>query len=380
MDDKYQVMPPLTDEEYAELKADIVERGVMVPIEFDEDGNILDGYHRYKICQELGIKDYPTVIRAGMSESDKFTHARKLNMARRHLNQEQRRSLIREQIKATPEKPDYQIAQDLGVDHKTVTAQREKLESDWEIPNHSTVVNSQGRERPRHYSKPVTVYNPSNRDSEALKDPDIVERMATDESLNVAGAIREQKRDQLVQHLESVETQEAKAVEGVYDVIVIDPPWPMERIESDARPHAVAMDYPVMDVEEIKAMDIPAADDCHIFLWTTQKYLPTAFDVLGAWGFKYVCTFVWHKDNGYKPFGLPKYNCEFCLYAHNGSPKFIDETQFWTCFDAPITGHSEKPDTFYKMICRVTAGRRLDMFNRRQIDGFDAWGNEAKDE
>ena len=49
----YQVMPELTAEEYSELKNDILERGVMIPIEFDEFGNILDGHHRLKICQEL---------------------------------------------------------------------------------------------------------------------------------------------------------------------------------------------------------------------------------------------------------------------------------------------------------------------------------------
>ncbi|MBQ1388598.1 MAG: ParB N-terminal domain-containing protein, partial [Clostridia bacterium] len=85
----YQVMPNLSAEEYAELKADIQLRGVMVPIEFDEKGNVLDGHHRLQICGELGITDYPKVIRAGMTEQEKYTHARKLNMARRHLTQEQ---------------------------------------------------------------------------------------------------------------------------------------------------------------------------------------------------------------------------------------------------------------------------------------------------
>ena len=99
---EYQVMPDLTAEEYAELKADIEQRGVMVPIEYDEAGNVLDGYHRLKICGELGIRDFPKVIRAGMTEAEKLTHARKLNMARRQLTQEQKRVLIREQIKATP--------------------------------------------------------------------------------------------------------------------------------------------------------------------------------------------------------------------------------------------------------------------------------------
>ena len=53
----YQVMPDLTADEYAELKADIKTRGVMVPIEFDEQGNPLDGHHRLRICEELGITD-----------------------------------------------------------------------------------------------------------------------------------------------------------------------------------------------------------------------------------------------------------------------------------------------------------------------------------
>ena len=121
----YQVMPELGEEEYRELKEDISQRGVMVPIEFDEFGNILDGHHRLKICQELGIKEYPKVIRAGMTEEEKRTHARKLNMARRQLSQEQRRELIRQQLKETPEKSDRQIAAGLGVD-KTRSINRER--------------------------------------------------------------------------------------------------------------------------------------------------------------------------------------------------------------------------------------------------------------
>jgi ParB-like chromosome segregation protein Spo0J len=81
-------MPNLSTEEYAELKSDISSRGVMVPIEFDEQGNVLDGHHRLQICEELGIKDFPKVIRAGLTEEEKYTHARKLNLARRHLTQE----------------------------------------------------------------------------------------------------------------------------------------------------------------------------------------------------------------------------------------------------------------------------------------------------
>jgi hypothetical protein len=46
----FQVMPPLSPDEFSELKSDIQARGVMVPIEYDETGNILDGHHRVKAC------------------------------------------------------------------------------------------------------------------------------------------------------------------------------------------------------------------------------------------------------------------------------------------------------------------------------------------
>lgn len=161
----YQVMPDLSAAEYEELKADIALRGVMVPIEFDEHGNVLDGHHRLRACEELGITDYPDVIRADMSEDEKRFHARKLNMARRHLTQEQRRDMIREQLSETPEKSDRQIAAGLGVDHKTVGAQRADLVGCGEIPHVERTVDTLGREQPR---KPLSVFNPTTAEKQAL--------------------------------------------------------------------------------------------------------------------------------------------------------------------------------------------------------------------
>jgi len=205
-----------------------------------------------------------------------------------------------------------------------------------------------------------------------------VARNITDGASSIADAVRQVKKAQVIANLESVEAQEAKKISGVYDVIVIDPPWPMKKIERDVAPNQVEFDYPTMSEEELFNLEIPCADNCHVWLWTTQKYLPLAFDMLEAWDLKYVCTFVWHKPGGFQSFGLPQYNCEFALYARRGSPEFIDFKNFMVCFEAPRGAHSEKPQEFYDMVNRVTAGRRLDMFNRRAIPGFDTWGKEAK--
>lgn len=92
---QYQVMPALTPIEYEALKADIAERGVLVPVELDEAGAVLDGHHRVRACEELGIASYPTITRAGLSEEQKRNHARSLNVLRRHLSREQRDEVMR---------------------------------------------------------------------------------------------------------------------------------------------------------------------------------------------------------------------------------------------------------------------------------------------
>jgi ParB-like chromosome segregation protein Spo0J len=98
--DRYQLLPDLTPDEYAALKADIVEHGMLVPIVVDADsGAILDGHHRLRAWNELRaegaeVPDYPREVRSYADDSERIAHVLALNLYRRHLSRERRAELV----------------------------------------------------------------------------------------------------------------------------------------------------------------------------------------------------------------------------------------------------------------------------------------------
>lgn len=135
-----------------------------------------------------------------------------------------------------------------------------------------------------------------------------------------------------------------------------------------------------MTVEEIKALPVAklAAENCDLYLWTTQKYLPDAFGVLEAWGFRYCQTLTWCKTpRGTGQGGLYCPTTEFLLLGRKGKmpvKKRVDTT-WWNV--KRTMHHSEKPEHFQEVIETVSDGPRLELFARRKRLGWHAWGNEV---
>ena len=79
--------PAMTDTAFAELRADIASNGLHNPLVVFE-GKVLDGWHRYRACQEVGVS-----VRSRPFEGDEAA-ARKFvvsaNLMRRHLDASQR--------------------------------------------------------------------------------------------------------------------------------------------------------------------------------------------------------------------------------------------------------------------------------------------------
>jgi len=383
------LIPPLSPEELAQLEANIVVEGCRDPLVVWAGKNILlDGHHRLEICTRRGIEfktveielpdreaaaDWIDANQLGRrnltSDQMSLLRGRRYNRAKRqdggHGNQKSGDQ------NDTPKTAD-RLAKQHGVSAPTIKRDGKFAEAVEKVKAIDPDIEKKvmaGQAPPKAaVVEAADLLKTHPEKAEAILKGDVT----------TADVVREIKRADLKQSLESAEAKQAKAIQGVYDVIVIDPPWPMKKIERDCRPNQSEFEYPTMTEAELALFEIPAADDCHVWLWTTQRFLPMALGLVDAWGLKYVCTFVWHKPGGFQPVGLPQFNCEFVLYTRKGSPKFIDTKAFNTCFNAPRGGHSEKPEEFYEMVARVTAGRRIDMFGRRCISGFDCWGKESQ--
>ena len=87
------LVPELSPEEFESLKQSIKKaNGLYVPIIVNQDGIILDGHHRYKACQELGIEP-KTIAKEFSDKLEEQLFVIECNLIRRQLNNFQRTEL-----------------------------------------------------------------------------------------------------------------------------------------------------------------------------------------------------------------------------------------------------------------------------------------------
>lgn len=184
-------------------------------------------------------------------------------------------------------------------------------------------------------------------------------------------------------------TQRSKSLQtGRYRTIVADPPWDYPGgVSAGGTPGkpvtSYELPYSSMTLDEIKALRVSdvALDDAWLALWTTNRYLVHAFNVLDAWGFTYRQCLVWHKL-GPSPFGgtwAPN-GAEFLLAAARGNPPVKarwPEPSVITTNRMGAGSHSRKPEVWMDLVEHCCDGPYLEMFSRRNRLGWDTWGDQA---
>lgn len=151
----YQFLPPLLPDEFEALKTSIAERGVDVPIIVDQQDSTIDGYHRERACDELGIF-CPREVRHFDNEADKLELILRLNCRRRQLNRKQKRSVIEAYLLRDPQIADNFLAEIIGgISKNTVAAVRGELEGTCQIDKFDVLRGRDGKQRPVQYKKIV---------------------------------------------------------------------------------------------------------------------------------------------------------------------------------------------------------------------------------
>ena len=370
IDNDFQnLIPPLTDEEFAQLEKNILCDGIRDAL-ITWHGILIDGHNRYKIAQKHGLT-YRTVEkqfadrndaerwiilnqfgRRNLSAYDRSILALKLKPIIAEKAKERMLSGVKNPVqKSAQGKTRDELAKVAGVSHDTI-AKVEKIQ--------------------------------------AKATPEVKSAIKSGEmSINQAYQTvkREEKKQEVQKRIdEYAETQtgviDIEKTDKKYNIVYADPPW--QYWESGNKNQS--LHYTTMTVDEICNLPVKDIidDDCILFLWVTFPILKEAFKVIEAWGFKYsTAGFVWVKKNKVadSPFigcgAWTRANSELCLIATKGKIQRLDASVSQV-IESPVEEHSKKPDITRTLIEKLVGKLpRVELFNRYPADGWDVWGNEA---
>ena len=347
-------IPSMSEEEYQLLKQDIKKNGLIEPIIVFEN-KILDGRNRYRACQELGIKPKFKEY----AENDPADYAISLNIKRRHLSPSQLACM----------------AVDFLPFFKESAKERQLRKS---------VTQKIGEQKKGEATEKTAAIIGSNaeyiRQAEKLQKEDLeMFEKVKNNKISLFEVCKEKKREKTKKMIKTLQSKGVNLPKGKYACLVVDPPWPMRKIERKVRPNQIEFNYPTMNEEELKEfgniINRLADKNCHLYLWTTHKFLPMALRLAQYWGFNYQCLMTWVKNVGFTPFSW-MYSTEHVLFCAKGNLPLLKKGERLD-FNANVREHSRKPDEFYQKVKLVSPGPRIDIFSREKRENFDQYGNET---
>ena len=173
-------------------------------------------------------------------------------------------------------------------------------------------------------------------------------------------------------------------MEKKYQIIYADPPWRYEHPISKSR--EIENQYPTMNLDDIKALKIPAEDNSVLFLWATAPKLEEAIGVMQSWGFKYRSCAVWDKQVIGMGYWFRNQH-ELLLVGVRGSfSPPPPEKRISSVVRQKRGEHSAKPEGIRQLIREWYPNEnKIELFARRNNEGlfekgvgWDIWGNEIK--
>jgi N6-adenosine-specific RNA methylase IME4 len=363
-----KLIPALTAEEFKQLEENILKDGIRDPLVL-WNGYLIDGHNRYQIAFKHGL-EYKTIDKEFKDESQVKEWMINNQFGRRNLSNYQRSVLALELESVFSKRAKEQQGQ--RNDIKPTLAESKPIETRKELAKVANV--SHGT-----LDKVKKI--------QAVATPEVKAQLSTGEvSINqvyqdIKKDEKKEIRDKKIEEIKfKIETENLSLKNKKYHVIAIDPPWAYSEkggFSSDdynSQSNRGAVDYPTLSVEQIKKIELPEAEDCVLFLWTTHAFLKDSFEILNEWGYNYKATLVWDKVK----MGLGRtirMQVEFCLIAIKGNP-IINGNSERDIITESRREHSRKPEAFYEMVDRMCIGNKLDYFSRQNRINWEHYGAE----
>jgi len=170
-----------------------------------------------------------------------------------------------------------------------------------------------------------------------------------------------------------------------YNIIYADPPWSQgqENFRGGTGKHYATMSDRA--IEELPVGGL-AAEDCALFMWTTNVKIEVALRLIRSWGFKMTAVFLtWikvNKGNGDIATGVGHWSrsaTELILLGTRGKvSKYRAHTGLSSVLVSERREHSRKPDQVRDMIVSLLGDiPRIELFSRTHTSGWDIWGNQT---
>ena len=341
------LIPPLSDEEYSQLEANLLEHGIREPLSVWGE-IIVDGHNRYELATKHNLP-FAIVNYNFSSERDAIMWIIHNQFGRRNLSSWHRSNLALKFKPIIAEKAkERQIASGGAAPQKSVEP---PIDTQKEIAaiagvSHDTIARV---EKILQTGTPETIEKLDRREisiNEAYKDTRSQAR-----KLNAASP--------------TITPVPVIKLDNQFNIIYVDPSW------------AEAVSF-----EDVKKMQIPTEDDAILFLWTSSPDLEKALRLMNAWGFKYKTNLIWDKtESGLELFIYGQH--DVLLIGIKG--KFSlppDDVRISSVYRKEKGDHTEKPQWFYEQIENVyPGGKYLELFATHSFSSnWTVWENQINSE
>ena len=351
LDKEFQgLIPPLSSEEFIGLEDSIQKEGCRDSLIVWND-ILVDGHNRKLICDKYKLP-YKTKESEFKDRNEVILWIIDNQLSRRNITPFARIEL--EWKKAEILKP---IAEE-NMKRGTLVSNDTKVDMKKEVANKSRVGSATA-------SKVKKILDQA---------PEEIKQKLREGSpnININKAYQDIRREE---KKEEIKLNPVEIPKGKFNVIYTDPPWKYKHSKTKSR--EIENQYPTMDLEDIKKMEIPADENSVLFLWSTAPKLKEALEVMESWGFEYKTCAVWDKQTIGMGYWFRNQH-ELLLVGVKGkmSPPF-EENRITSVYSEKKSRHSKKPERYYKFIEKMCPNSKyLELFSRQKRKNWASWGNQ----